>query len=386
MGNKKVPGAKISCVIALHLIGSSLVLGSGNEARQDTWITMIIGIGLAVLLCWLYSAVLRLHPGKNMFDIFIEVCGNVLGKILCGIYVVYAIFVGSQVFRIFDEFIQLVNLPQTPQIAILLMSVPLIVFQVKTGLKNMGSTAKFMIPILYFFVLSTFFLGIRYMNIENLQPALDSTPRELFLGIVGTLTLPFGELVICMSFFGEIDQKEHPFKILLNGVLLGGLILLVAALRNLLILGPSTSRLFLFASYDAVGVISIGDFITRISVLIGINLVLAAILKISTFLYAASVGISKILNIKTYLQPAASCGVLMATLGFTLYDNVLTGIDFIKYLPVLSIPVQIIIPLIILIVGKIKKKSVRKKKAAKAKQPKQVCPNPSAAKSSSPEA
>jgi len=112
--------------------------------------------------------------------------------------------------------------------------------------------------------------------------------------------------------------------------------------------------MFIFSSYDAVGVISVGDFITRISVLIGINLVLAGIIKISTTLYAATVGVSKILNIDHFLLPAAACGLLMASTSTILYRNLLEALDFIKYWDVFSVPFQIILPLITLIAARIK--------------------------------
>ena len=112
--------------------------------------------------------------------------------------------------------------------------------------------------------------------------------------------------------------------------------------------------MYIFSSYDAVGVISVGDFITRISVLIGINLVLAGIIKISTTLYAATVGVSKILNIDHFLLPAAACGLLMASTSTILYRNLLEALDFIKYWDVFSVPFQIILPLITLIAARIK--------------------------------
>jgi len=220
MNNKKVPGSKASTVIALYLIGSSLILGSGNQAKQDSWIALIFSTGLALLLAWLYSSILRLYPGKNLFDIFIEVFGNILGKILCGIYVFYALYLGTLVFRIFDEFIQLVNLSNTPQIAILLFSAPLIIWQVKSGLKNLASVSKFLLPILYVFVLSTFLLGTKFMSIDNLMPFFEAGPRAMSDATFSSLTLPYGETVLCMSFFGEIDSKESPFKILTKGIFL----------------------------------------------------------------------------------------------------------------------------------------------------------------------
>lgn len=368
MNKKKVPGSKISALIALYLIGSSLVLGSGNRARQDSWIALILSTGLSLLLVWLYSSILRLYPGKNLFDISIEIFGKVLGKILCGVYVIYAIYLGALVFRIFDEFIQLVNLPNTPQIAIMLFSAPLIIWQVKSGLKNLASVSKFLLPILYVFVISTFLLGTKFMSPDNLKPFFNSGPKAISESTFSTLMLPYGETVLCMSFFGEIDKKESPFKILANGVLLAAFILILANLRNLMILGSDTTGMFIFSSYDAVGVISVGDFITRISVLIGINLVLAGVVKIGTALYAATVGVSKILEIDHFLLPAAACGLLMSSISTILYGNLLEGIQWIKYFEIFDIPFQIILPLIILITGKIKLQLSKKRpKIAKAK-------------------
>ena len=361
MNNKKVPGSKISAVIALYLIGSSLVLGSGNQAKQDSWIALILSTGLSMLLVWLYSSILRLHPGKNLFDISVEIFGNVLGKILCGIYVFYALYLGALVFRIFDEFIQLVNLPNTPQIAIMLFSAPLIIWQVKSGLKNLASVSKFLLPILYVFVLSTFLLGTKFMSLNNLMPFFDAGPKAISEATFSSLALPYGETVLCMSFFGEIEPKESPFKILAGGVLLAAVILILANLRNLLILGASTTGMFIFSSYDAVGVISVGDFITRISVLIGINLVLAGVVKISTALYAATVGVSKILDIDRFLLPAAACGLLMSSISTILYRNLLEGIELMKYLNIFSVLFQIILPLIILIAAKIKMRMSKKR-------------------------
>lgn len=368
MNKKKVPGSKISALIALYLIGSSLVLGSGNRARQDSWIALILSTGLSLLLVWLYSSILRLYPGKNLFDISIEIFGKVLGKILCGVYVIYAVYLGALVFRIFDEFIQLVNLPNTPQIAIMLFSAPLIIWQVKSGLKNLASVSKFLLPILYLFVVVTFLLGTKFMSLDNLKPFFDSGPKAISESAFGSLMLPYGETVLCMSFFGEVEKKESPFKILTKGVLIAAAILILANIRNLLILGPDTTGMYIFSSYDAVGVISVGDFITRISVLIGINLVLAGVVKIGTALYAATVGVSKILEIDHFLLPAAACGLLMSAISTILYGNLLEGIQWIKYFEIFDIPFQIILPLIILITGKIKLQLSKKRpKIAKAK-------------------
>ena len=150
-------------------------------------------------------------------------------------------------------------------------------------------------------------------------------------------------------------------------------------LRNVLLLGAPTCRMFLFASYDAVGIISVGDFVTRISVFIGVELTLTAVGKICVFVYAATQGVSKILGLRKFLQPAAPCCTLMAAFSLALYTNILSEVDFQKYVSLLGIPFQILLPVVVLIVGKVrqgKKKKGAAKKAAPAKSGNQVPEEP----------
>lgn len=370
MNTKKVPGSRITALIALQIIGSSLVIGSGTEARQDSWLTMLFALAAAMLMVWMYSAILRLSPGKGFFDIAMETFGGVGGKIYIGFYFFYAVFLGAMVFRVADDFIQLVNLPQSPEVAMLLFSVPLIALQIRFGgLKNLSSCAKFVLPIVLIFVGSMFILGLRFMDVGNIQPILGSGAVKLSLGTLRMLAVPLGETVLCLPFFGEIDPKEKPFRILAVGVLVGGVTLAFSLLRNLLMLGPQVCGMYIFASYDAVGVISVGEFITRISVLIGINLVLASVAKLGTFVYSATLGISKILGLKDSRRLAAPCTLLMAALSFTLYDSLLAGSETIQFLPLFSVPFQFLLPLVLLACGKAKKRAKRRRAAPPAAVP-----------------
>lgn len=379
MDNKKVPGSKISAIILLLLVGSSVTLGAGSDAKQDSWLAMLCATAAMILLVWLYSAVLRLHPGKNLFDICVDVFGNVGGKIICVMYAVYAIYLGARIFSLYDNFIRIVNLDATPTVAIVLMSAPLIAGLVKCGLKNMGNCAKFYSVIIVVLTGATLVLGYNHMNLDNIKPVLASGFKRFFSSTSLYITVPLGETVMCLSFFGEVDKKESAFKILAKGVLPGGIFLTVIILRNLLLLGAPTARQFTFTSYDAVGIISVGDFITRISVVVGVELTLTAVLKLSVFVYTASLAVSKTLNLKKYLQPAGPCCVFMVALSMTLYTNIQSEIKFVKYVSLIDVPVQIILPALILIVGKIKlgkKKKGAAKKAVPAKSGNSVSQEP----------
>lgn len=368
MKNRKIPGAGISAVITLQSLGSALVLGSGTEAAQDSWFAVLLATLCSLLLAWLYSAVLRLFPGEGLYGVAMRVFGGTGGKIFCGIYVSYAVFLGAEVFRILNEFIQLVNLPGTPQIAILALTVPVIALQVRAGLSNLAECARFLLPVVLVFIVSMFLLGLRFMDPGNIMPVLGSGAGAISRGAFSALAIPLGETVLCLPFFREADSSVKPFRTLAAGLLTGGGTLVLATLRNTLLLGAPTCRMYYFASYEAVGVISVGDFITRISVLIGINLVLASTVKIGTFVYAASAGVSQILGLRGLLKPAAPCAVLMAALGFTLYDNLLSGMALLKYLSVFSVPFQFLLPGLLLVCGKIRRAAGRRRAPAAARK------------------
>lgn len=367
METNKVAGKKLSACIAMHMTASGLVVGSGGDVGNDAWLSLSVSIALSMLLAWLYSAILSMYPGKGLFDILIAVFGNVPGKIISGIYAAYAVFLGAEVTRILDEFIQLVNLGRTPQIAMLMFMVPLIVWQVRSGLRNIANCSYFVLPILVLFVLLSFLLGTKFMNLENLKPYFVSGPPAIAKASFSGLMLPLGEIVLATAAFGEIDPAEKPFPILAKGLLMGGGILLIATFRNILILGAPVNAMYVFSAYNSVDVISVGDFITSIAVLIGINLALAGVVKTSLCVYTASVGMAKVMGLKEKLQPVAPCCLLVAAIGFQLYDNLLTGLKFLDYIPAYSVPIQIVLPLIILIVGKAKQAGKKKKKAAGTK-------------------
>ncbi|WBY64424.1 GerAB/ArcD/ProY family transporter [Thermocaproicibacter melissae] len=363
--NRNVPARKIWPAIALCIIERNILLGANTDARQDSWICMAIATVAGLLFAWLFSAVLRLHPGKNMFDIFVEEFGNIGGKIVCVLYTAYASYLGARVFSICNNFIRIVNLDETPTAAIILFSAPLVAGVVKCGLRNMADCSKPLFLLLLIMTGITILLGLNFMDFGNIQPILETKPDVLMSTSFEYLLLAFGETVLCMSFFSEVDKRENPFHMFAQAILVGGGFLTAVILRNILLVGASTADLFLFTSFDAVGIISLGDFVTRISVIVGVEMTLTSIAKIGLCTYSGALGLAKALDIKHALHLAAPLCALMSALSFTLYHNVLTEFEFERYLVLISVPFQIILPLAVLITGKIKQKSKKKKTAAK---------------------
>ena len=81
--NKK----QIQALIIMFIFGTTLVLGVNTRANQDSWIAIAIAVVLILPMVIIYGKILSLYPGKNLFDILIEVFGKLFGKTVCSLYI-----------------------------------------------------------------------------------------------------------------------------------------------------------------------------------------------------------------------------------------------------------------------------------------------------------
>lgn len=347
----------MTAIIIMFLLGSSFVMGNVAKTKQDTWITFLLGAVMEIPLIFVYCAILNKYPDKNFFEIIELLFGKIVGKIICGLYVWYAIHLGSMVLRTFTEFIHVLNMPETPLIVIIGFIILIIIWGVKSGPENIGRVAKFMMPILLSFVSLTFVIGFKNMNFQNLKPMLSVDTKAIIAGSYTTFTIPFSELIICLPLFSCLKPKSKPKSIFFKALAISLAFLLLAHLRNLLILGVPSMKMYYFTSYQAVSVVSIGEFFTRTEVLIGINIILAGFTKMCVLLYTASAGLAKICNAKDLVKFAAPCSLIVVILAEVGFKDTSDLFKWIPYLQIYNIPFQVILPIVIWIAVLIKSRS-----------------------------
>jgi spore germination protein KB len=140
----------------------------------------------------------------------------------------------------------------------------------------------------------------------------------------------------------------------MTGILISTFLLLIVALRDLLVLGVPTMTMYYFPSYIAVSIISLGDFFTRIEVLIGIIFVFCGFVKTCVCMFSATIGISKLINTESYKNLAVPVGLLMMTLASIIYSNTAEMFAWLNTYKYYALPFQVILPLIILVGAEIK--------------------------------
>lgn len=359
MQKEQITDKEAICLLIIFIMGSSLIIGSGGGAKNDAWIAGIVGVIIAIPMLLIFSRLLSLFPGKDLFDILNITLGKIIGKIVAILYIWYAFHLGSLVLRNFGEFINIVAMPETPMFVPLLCLGFTCIIAVRLGIEVMGRTSTYFLPILLFIIVVIQLMGITQIRLNYIKPILGNGLTPVLKGGFSTFSFPFAETVIFIALFSSLKTKKSPFKVYFWGVLISAITLITITIRNIAMLGNMVDS-FYFPSYAAVSRIRIGYFLQRMEVAVSIVFIFGVFIKSSICLLVACKGIGKVFNLKDYRSIVIQTGLLMIYFSYTVYDNIMVmnywAFEVYHYY---AFPFQVILPIIIWILAEIR---VRKNK------------------------
>ncbi len=369
MGKEQITMKHGASMVALFVIGSSLVLGISNNSKQDAWISVLIAFAAMLPIIYIYSRILSRYPGMHVFDICIAVFGKIIGRVVIVLLVWYAVHLGALVMRNFSEFIHITAFNQMPQTVSLLAFAVLLIWATRSGVETLGRYSSVALPVLLVVVGLTVVLLIKDMKLDNLLPIgenLPQVPRDAF----NNFSFPFAEVVLFLAVFNTLKTGDKPGKAWLYGLLVGGAALLFGgAFRNVLVLGYPAVTDMTFPSYGATSVIIAGGFLSRIEAVVGANILMAGLVKVSVCLMAASRGVATLIGESDYRPYVAPLGLLMVALASIVYQNTMEMFSFIKVYSFYAFPFQVLIPVVLAIGAEIRfaigRKGEKKEKPVK---------------------
>lgn len=360
MEKKKITSKQAVSIMILFILGSSMIFGGSNEAAQDSWLGVIVGVIMFIPIVFLYSRIMKLYPQKNIFDIFYLVFGKIGGVIFTFLLTLYAIHLSAVIIRNFTEFIQVQSLTSTPQFVVALAIGFICFWTLKYGLTLLGRGSVLIVPVLMISIAITIVLLIQDMNFDNIRPIGGQGLKTITKCSFDFLAFPFGELVLFMAVLQKLRSPEKIPKIYFKSVFISGIILTLIVLRNILVLGASTLDSIFFNSYAAVTVIDIADFITRIEVLVAGNFIVCGLVKICICLYAGAKGVSKMFNIKNYKSIIIPITFVSIAASGYMYNSTMEVFNYKSVYKYIAPFFQILIPLITWIFAEIKVKKQSK--------------------------
>ncbi|WIF95762.1 GerAB/ArcD/ProY family transporter [Caminicella sporogenes] len=352
-------------LLVLFIIDGTVMLPTAAEAGKDLWMSIVISIIFTIPMIFIYSKLLLMYPHKDFFDILEIIFGKYIGKIIGILYIWFSFHLSALVLRDFGEVFNIL-LPETPMVIIFIPLLIVCVWGIKEGIEVLGRVAKFFMPLIIFFILFFVIVLIHKMNINNIRPVLMNGMKPVMKGAFSAFSFPFGEIIIFIMIFSSLQKEEKTYKVYLLGLIIGGVLILIIKLTNVLVIGINKYSFQYFPGIAAVRRAGVGKAIKSIEMLSFIIIFTGGFIKISISMLASIKGIAKLFDITDYRFIVVPMSLMMLNLAYIISDNIMDFVNWsAKIWPYYAFPFQVIIPVLIFITAKIRRMDKLKKLGGK---------------------
>ena len=358
----KISNYQLFCLLIGFMTGSTLIFTPATPAKQDGWLAFIVGGVLGTVLISVYLGIARINEGSTLMEIINKCFGKYLGKVICVLYIWYFIHLASLVLRNFAEFSITTSYTETPLLFIVACFTIVAAFAVRKGIEVMGRISEVFIVILTLVVVIVFAALVTEYDTENLKPFMSEGIMPIIKSSFSVMSFPYGETVAFLMVFPYVNNQNKVVKATFFSLIFVGIILLSIVLRNIMVLGPDMVTRDVFPSHVVFRVIPGLD----VEPLLDINMILTGIIKSSICIWGAASGISQIMGLKNYKPFVLSVSALIVAISVWSYSSLMEMTQWATEIwPIYSIPFQVIIPIILLVISAYKNNQSKIKRIKK---------------------
>ncbi len=355
MEKVQISSSQIFFLVLAFTLGSSLIIPPASSIGNAQWLAIVIGLGEGLLFAWVYTTLIARFKSKTLIDVLEIVFGPTIGRLLGFVWILFPLHLGALVIGNYSDLFTGVVMVETPSMVFGLLLVGTCAYAVWHGLETVARCAQILvIPGLGMVFLSAV-LSVPKMDWQQLYPLLDASWSEILWAAHGAATFPFAETVVFAMVIPYMSKRHRAASLISKALISAACIFLIAALRNILVLGP-IMEIEMYPSYTAGRQIDIGEFFTRLEILIVIEFVLMGFVKLSVLLYTFVAGTAHALHLrdkKPLVWPAATVMLCVSVINS---ESVIHSLTFARDVyPLYALPFQLVIPLVTLAVAHIRK-------------------------------
>ncbi|MED4452094.1 endospore germination permease [Metabacillus fastidiosus] len=362
--NEKINFMQLVVIVTLYIIGPSILFEPSilvSQAKQDAWISTMLGLGIGLLVIQLYSALGNLYPNMTLVEYTEKILGKWLGKTISLLFFIYLMILSASVLRNIGDFITTEFMPETPILAIHILFMSVVIIGTRLGLESVARASEIFFPgvILLFFLIVIAI--IPQGNMEQIQPVLENGIKPVLKASTSFIIFPFLELIVFLMIFPFLNQKKDFRKAVSIGAFMGGIVIFIIVALSILVLGPATTERYIYSTYLLSKQINVGDFLTRIEAVLATIWVFSIFIKLTICFYAATLSLSKTLNLKEYSMLTYPLGMILIVLSIIVSPNIIYGLTKLpKVMELYTFTFGLFLPLLLIGVDFCRKKVNRK--------------------------
>jgi spore germination protein KB len=351
----KISTRQLTILVMFLTIGDSILVippSTTHYARQNAWISALIGMIVGLLAIYMYSKFAKLYPKLTLIEAIQKAFGKWIGTILSLLTLMYFLIVTVGSMRELSEFVTSEILPRTPIPAVLILFMVIVIMATRLGIEVIGRAGEIFTPMIIILFLILTVAIIPQMEIVRLLPILEDGIKPVLRGSISITAYTFLEPVVFLMFLPYVNQQQKITKGLLQGCFLGGIIIFLTITVSILVLGPDLTTRDIYPSYNIARRISVGGFFERVEAMIALLWMLTLFIEVTLYFYAFVLGLSQLFKLKEYRVLTLPTGLILVTLApliapnYTYYNKV-----FDNYWVYYVITFGLFLPLVLLGVG-----------------------------------
>jgi spore germination protein KB len=348
---------------AMFILITSVAMSApiGALAGNQSWISTIIAIIIALGFALVYTHLSDSNSGKSIIEIGELLFGKWGGKIIGFLYAGFCLEISSYVMKDNWQMTSTVALHRTPIIVIAITAIIVVLWITYEGIETIGRLSTFVIPFLVSFLGIAFILLIKDFNFNNFLPITVIEWRKVLYSGIQTSIHPLSVTAIFTMIFPSLTKRGQAKAPGLYAVAAAGLLILFTNTIYLLALGPLVPKLT-YPGYTAYSYIEVADFIDRAEILFYTLFLVMNILELSIAFYVAALCLAKVFGINNYRVLLIPLGFIVVEWSTIIVKNHAEHIRVVTYTyPWYAMIYEFFIPILLLIFS-----AIRKRKKASA--------------------
>lgn len=358
---EKISRLQLFYLMTGFVLGTAMILGLGHEAKQDSWIFILIGMSSSLILMAVYTQLASYYPGDSLAQMLPKLLGKFLSYPIILLYIFHFTYSAARGSRELGELIDSTILSETPLVVIIGSFMALMVYCLRGGVETFGRMAEIVFPIYLFSLILIWILlfSVDQFSLKNLTPILGNGVTPVLKKAVPTaINFPFGETIVVLLFFPFLTHNGPVRKICMSFLLVGGVLLTINSIMLIAILGPEIYNFDLFSLLSATQMVSVADFLERFDALVILLMVSGVFFKVGGFILAAAIATSHLFKLKQTRSVVLGLGTIIVPLStitaLSYVEHLEFGFKF--YVPYVHTVLQIILPILFLCIAFIRKK------------------------------
>jgi spore germination protein KB len=348
--------ATIEAVMTLWLTITPVI----EISKQDAWLSMLVGAVIGLAITYLAAHLSVIHPNQTLLEFSQALLGKWFGRILVLPYFIAWYTLSAIVLREFADFIKLVALDKTPVWIIMILIISLMTYLTySAAITGIGRFSQIAGPILFLTLIVSFILSLGNVRWHQLLPVYaDSGWLNILKGSIFPGTF-FGESFILLVIVSFMDNPKKALSRSMLGVGLTAFMVLTATIMVLLVFGPNFSANLRFPYFMLTRSIDILNFIQNVDLIVIFIWIFGVFAKLSLYLFITSYEVANWFNVKDWRRIIWFGAPVIFIMAILIPNETFLSM-YPKFWQFGVIPVcGIGIPLLLLIISMVKKKSVK---------------------------